>query len=168
MINTVKHETCGCSPNYCNFGLEYILYTEHYALAMLNSSQDPTQLEKARIKAVQNIQQFIIGRIKAAHESSKQRFDLRVWSRRCGDDRLSCPKQQNIVRRSWEQSSYHVLYAKSKAVTITYWRTSRLQRPESTMRRTSKQIDLHSIQLCTQINCRPRAITPQNLVLLND
>lgn len=80
-INTAKHEALGCSPYYCNFGRDHILFTQQYPLATLNSIEDPAAAQKARIKSVQNIQHFVLKRIAAAHDNSKKRYDLRARSR---------------------------------------------------------------------------------------
>ncbi|XP_065073993.1 uncharacterized protein LOC135698060 [Ochlerotatus camptorhynchus] len=80
-INTAKHETLGCSPYYCNFGRDHILFTEQYPLAKMNSAEDPAKAHEVRFAAAQNIQHFVLSRIKAAHDTSKQRYDLRARNR---------------------------------------------------------------------------------------
>ncbi|XP_058827009.1 uncharacterized protein LOC131686989 [Topomyia yanbarensis] len=80
-INTAKHESLGCSSHYCDFGRDHILFINRYPLAKLNSAEDPVEAQKLRIAAAQNIQHFVLSRIKAAHDSSKQRYDLRARHR---------------------------------------------------------------------------------------
>lgn len=80
-INTAKHETLGCSPYFCNFGRDHILYTDQYPLAKLNSAANSASAQRVRTKYAQNIQHFVVTKIRAAHNNSKKRYDLRARSR---------------------------------------------------------------------------------------
>lgn len=97
-INTAKHETLGCSPYYANFGRNHILFTEQYTLAAMNTPADETKAKEARLKAVHNIQRFVVDRIRTAHEKSKQRYDLRARERKFTIGEL-------VWRRSFQKSS---------------------------------------------------------------
>lgn len=97
-VNTAKHETLGCSPYFCNFGRDHILYTDQYPLAKLNSNKDPETAQKLRIKIIQNIQHFVLTKIKEAHDSSKKRYDLRARIR-------SFAVGDIVWRRSFELSN---------------------------------------------------------------
>lgn len=97
-INTAKHETLGCTPYFCNFGRDHILYADQYPLAKLNSDEDTRTAQKSRIKAAQNIQHFVLTKIKAAHDDSKKRYDLRARSRTFSVGDI-------VWRRSFELSS---------------------------------------------------------------
>ena len=97
-INTAKHETLGCSPYYANFGRNHILFTDQYPLANLNSSGSDKADQQRRLKALQNMQQFIVDRIKTAHETSKKRYDLRTRERKIAVGDL-------VWRRSFQLSS---------------------------------------------------------------
>lgn len=97
-INSAKHETLGCSPYFANFGRNHVLFTDQYPLANLNTSGDSDQAQRARLKVVQNIQRFIVDRIKTAHEKSKSRYNLRARERKFSVGDL-------VWRRSFQQSS---------------------------------------------------------------
>ncbi|XP_055585046.1 uncharacterized protein LOC129737905 [Uranotaenia lowii] len=75
-INTTKHDTLGCSPYFCNFGREHILFTETYPLANLNTPQDPVKDQELRLTVIKNIQEFVLKRINKAHEASKQHYNF--------------------------------------------------------------------------------------------
>lgn len=85
-------------PYYANFGRNHILFTEQYALADLNTSQDAPKAQHDRIKSVHSIHRFILDRIKAAHEKSRQRYDLRTRERKFVAGEL-------VWRRSFLKSS---------------------------------------------------------------
>lgn len=97
-INSAKHETLGCSPYFANYGRNHVLFTDQYPQADLNASGDCSQAQRTRIKVIQNVQQFIIDRIKSAHERSKQHYDLRTRNRTFAVGDL-------VWRRSFQQSS---------------------------------------------------------------
>lgn len=97
-INTAKHETLGCSPHFANFGRHHVLFTDQYPQADLNAPADPAKAQEKRIKLVQNLHQFVLAKIKSAHEKSKARYNLRTRDRRFAVGDL-------VWRRSFHQSS---------------------------------------------------------------
>lgn len=97
-INTAKQETLGCSPYYANYGRHHVLFTEQYTQADLNTADDVSQSQKTRLKIIHNIQQFIVDRIKTAHQASKNRYDLRTRERKFAIGEL-------VWRRSFQLSS---------------------------------------------------------------
>lgn len=97
-INTAKHETLGCSPYFANFGRQHVLFTDQYPQADLNAAADPSKAQETRLKLIQNIHHLVIAKIKAAHEKSKKRYDLRTRDRKFAVGEL-------VWRRSFQQSS---------------------------------------------------------------
>lgn len=97
-INSAKHETLGCSPYFANFGRHHVLFTDQYPQADLNLGSDVDQAQQARLKTIQNIQCFIVDRIKSAHEKSKNRYDLRTRERKFAKGEL-------VWRRNFQPSS---------------------------------------------------------------
>lgn len=97
-INTAKHEILGCSPYFANFGRNHILFTEQYTTAAMNSHEDGRKAQEIRLQAAQNIQRFVVDRIRLADEKSKQRYDLRTRVRNFSVGEL-------VWRRSFQKSS---------------------------------------------------------------
>lgn len=97
-INTTKHDTLGCSPYFCYFGRDHVLFTDAYPLAFMNTHRDGTQAQESRMNTIRNIHEFVLARINAAHANSKARYDLRARSRTFAVGDI-------VWRRSFEQSS---------------------------------------------------------------
>lgn len=64
----------------------------------MNTPADEAEAREQRLKAVRNIHEFVVDRIRAAHEKSKQRYDLRARERKFNVGEL-------VWRRSFQKSS---------------------------------------------------------------
>lgn len=94
-INSAKHDSTGVSPHFANFGRDLILHTDLYKQQDMNTHQDPKVAQEIRLSTLKRIHEFVVKRMKASHERSKQHYNLRsrtvsfkvgdvVWRRNFG------------------------------------------------------------------------------------
>lgn len=105
-INSAQHESTGVSPHFANFGRNLILHTDLYKQQDLNVPNDPKLAQDLRLSTLKRVHEFVLKRIKASHEKSKQHYNLRarnvsfkvgdvVWRRNFGlSSKVNCVNQK--------------------------------------------------------------------------
>lgn len=79
-INSAKHDSTGVSPHFANFGRDLILHTDLYKQQEMNTHQDPKVAQDIRLSTLKRTHEFVVRRLKASHEKSKQRYNIRTRS----------------------------------------------------------------------------------------
>lgn len=131
-INSAKHEATGVSPHFANFGRDLILHTDLYKQQNLNVPDDPKLAQELRLSGIKRIHEFIIQRIKASHDRSKQRYNLRkrsaaykigdvVWRRNFGlSSKADCINQKlnpKFIASIVRENLGHNLYSLEDVIT---------------------------------------------------